>query len=169
MGANDQGVDKARWAAIPRTLCFVTNGNDVLLLKRAAHKRAFPGLYNGVGGHLERNEDPYSGAVREIHEETGLSVSQVQLRGITHIDPRGEVGILLFIFTAVTESREVGICDEGTLEWIPLTRVFDLPLVEDLPTVLPLLFGDAKIGLPFFAHVRYNDADQLIMTFAANV
>jgi len=63
MGAKDQGADATagRWLVIPRTLCFVTHGDDVLLLKRAGHKRVYPGLYNGVGGHLERDEDPLTG------------------------------------------------------------------------------------------------------------
>lgn len=168
MGSSDQGVDKARWRVIPRTLCFVTNGGDVLLLKRAAHKRAFPGRYDGVGGHLERDEDPHTGAIREIREETGLVVSRVRLRGLTHIDPGGDTGILLFVFSAVAESRLVGPCDEGTLAWVPLARVNDFPLVEDLPLLLPRVFGVDKIDLPFFAHVRYNDVDQMVMTFAEN-
>lgn len=168
MGSSDQGVDKGRWKVIPRTLCFVTNNNDVLLLKRAPHRRVFPGRYNGVGGHLERDEDPRSGAIREIREETGLVVSQVQLRGITHIDPGNDPGILLFIFTAISESRTFVPCDEGTLEWVSLRRVDELPLVEDLAFVLPRLFGNEKTDLPFFAHVRYNDVDQMLMTFAEN-
>src|SRR6185295_17080859 len=93
MSASEQGVDKNRWAVIPRTLCFVINGDDVLLLKRAPHKRVFPGRYNGVGGHLERDEDPHAGAIREIREETGLEIGDVSLRGITHVDPGGDTGI----------------------------------------------------------------------------
>src|SRR5262245_60745296 len=149
MGSSDQGVDKARWKVIPRTLCFITNGDDVLLLKRAAHKRAFHGRYNGVGGHLERDEDPYAVAIREIREETGLSVNQVRLKGITHVNPGGDTGILLFVFTGVSESRSVSPGDEGNLEWIPLATVNNYPLVEDLPILLPRLFGIHKIDLPF--------------------
>src|SRR5262249_28052912 len=168
MGSDDQGVDKSRWAVIPRTLCFVTNGDDVLLLKRAPHKRAFPDRYNGVGGHLERDEDPLSGAIREIREETGLLVRDVTLRGIRHVDAGGDTGIVLFVFAAVADSRDLLPCDEGTLEWVPLAGVGDLPLVEDLPLVLPRLFGNfvSDLPLPFFAHVRYNDAEQMIMMFA---
>ena len=168
MGSRDQGVDKVRWAVIPRTLCFVTNGDDILLLKHAVHKKVFPGRYNGVGGHLERGEDPHAGALREVREETGLSVNRMRLRGITHIDPGQAVGILLFVFTATSDSRLLGSSDEGTLEWVPLARVDELPLVEDLPLLFPRLFGVCKIDLPFFAHVRYNDADEMIMTFAEN-
>ncbi|MEL6271862.1 MAG: hypothetical protein AAFR22_18795, partial [Chloroflexota bacterium] len=51
MGAKEQGADatQGRWLVIPRTLCFVLNGDDVLLMKRAAHRRVFPNRYNGAG------------------------------------------------------------------------------------------------------------------------
>ena len=59
MGAKQQGADATqdRWLVIPRTLSFVMNGDDMLLMKRAPHKRVFPNQYNGLGGHIERNED----------------------------------------------------------------------------------------------------------------
>ncbi|PJF37889.1 MAG: hypothetical protein CUN55_19790, partial [Phototrophicales bacterium] len=62
MGANEQGanVTSGRWLTIPRTLCFIFNGDDVLLMKRSPHRRVFPNCYNGVGGHIERDEDPYT-------------------------------------------------------------------------------------------------------------
>ena len=100
MGAKDQGADATagRWLVIPRTLCFVTHGDDVLLLKRASHKRVYPGLYNGVGGHLERDEDPLTGAVREIQEETGLELASVRFYGAIHVDAGASNGILVFVF-----------------------------------------------------------------------
>ncbi len=84
MGSHDQGADATagRWLTIPRTLSFVTHGEEVLLLKRGPHRRVFPNKYNGVGGHLERDEDPLSGAIREIWEETGLEVRRPLLCGV---------------------------------------------------------------------------------------
>ncbi|MHB8624858.1 MAG: NUDIX hydrolase [Aggregatilineales bacterium] len=174
MGAHDQGTDSAttagRWLSVTRTLCFVTHGQDVLLIKRADTRRIFPGRYNGVGGHLERNEDPLTCAIREIQEETGLNVSpaNVRLRGVSHIDAGGPTGIVLFIFTVPVESREGTLteCHEGTLHWIPIDRALKLPLVEDLPIVWPRLFGAAQSETPFFAHVAYDATDRLVMRFA---
>src|SRR3954451_8566451 len=124
MGAKDQGADATtnRWLTIPRTLCFIRNGDDVLLMKRGEHRRIFPGRYNGIGGHLERDEDPLSGALREIREETGLSVANIRLRALYNVDAKQSVGIVLFVFTAEATSRKVHDCEEGSLHWIPITE-----------------------------------------------
>ncbi|HLA43473.1 MAG TPA: NUDIX domain-containing protein [Aggregatilineales bacterium] len=166
MAAKDQGADATHghWTVIPRTLCFVTHGGDVLLLKRAAHKRIFPNKYNGLGGHIERDEDPRSSAIREIKEEAGLDVINVRYRGVINIDAGGTGGIMLLVYTAEATSREVIDSEEGTLEWVALDEVPAQDVVEDLPILLPRLFG--KINAPFSAHVSYDENDQLIFRFA---
>jgi 8-oxo-dGTP diphosphatase len=173
MGAQEQGAVKdERWQVIPRTLCFVTYGDHILLLKRAPHKRVFANHYNGLGGHIERHEDPFHSAVREIREESGLQVVNVQYRGTTHIDAGNEVGIMLFVFTAEATSQTVIDSDEGTLEWLHLPTLLEdiagqntaLLLVEDLPILLPRLYGPATPITPFFARATYDAQDRLQFT-----
>lgn len=168
MGAKQQGADavEGRWLTIPRTLCFVTHGSDVLLLKRGAHKRIYPGQYNGVGGHIERDEDPLSGAVREIMEETGLPVHRVRFRGVMHVDVGHENGIMVFVFSAEALSREFIDSEEGTLEWVPRDQIEGLPLVEDLPVLIPLVLDSAPDHPPFFAHTSYDENDEQLLLFA---
>jgi len=168
MGANQQGADATqdRWLTIPRTLCFVLNGSDVLLMKRAAHKRVFPNQYNGVGGHIERDEDPLTSARREIQEETGLTVNNLQLRAVYNIDAKAFTGIVLFVFTAESQSRDVTANSEGTLHWIPQQDVSQYDLVEDLPIILPRVLAMNKTDSPLFVHVSYDQQDQIQMRFA---
>lgn len=170
MGSYEQGADArdGRWIVIPRTLCLVTNGDDVLLMKRAAHKRVFPNQYNGLGGHIERDEDPLSSARREIQEESGLRVRDVRLRAVYNIDAGKSSGILLFVFTAISDSRDVTENSEGTLHWIPQARLLDLDLVEDLPIILPRVLAMQPDDPPLFIHVSYDDRDQIQMRFADN-
>lgn len=167
MGANEQGADATqnRWLTIPRTLCFVLNGSDVLLMKRAPHKRVFPNQYNGVGGHIERDEDPFTSAKREILEETGLTVDDLQLRAVYNIDAGADTGIVLFVFTAESTSREVIANEEGMLHWIPQSDVTQYDLVEDLPIILPRVLNMNSLS-PYFIHVSYDEHDQIIMRFA---
>lgn len=168
MGSQAQGANaiEQRWLTINRTLILITHGDHVLLMRRALTKRVFPGYYNGVGGHLERDEDPLSCALREVREETGLTVHHVRFRGVYNIDANDATGIILFIFTAEADSREVIPNDEGTLEWVALDAIQDLKLVEDLPLIWPRLFGVHASERPFFAHVSYDSNDQMVMRFA---
>lgn len=168
MGAHEQGANATdgRWLTIPRTLCFVLNGDDVLLMKRGAHKRVFPNRYNGVGGHIERDEDPLTSARREILEETGLYVRDIRLRAVYNIDAGETTGILLLVFTAYSDSRETQNNDEGTLHWIPRDEVMSLDLVEDLPHLLPRILDMPEDAPPLFVHVSYDDHDVIQMRFA---
>jgi 8-oxo-dGTP diphosphatase len=169
MGRDDQGVAKShgRYHVIPRTLCFITHGDDVLLLRGGPHKRLWAGLYNGVGGHLEQEEDVYSAALREIKEETGLTVREVRLRGIVHADAGDPIlGVLFFVFTATAESRQVKPSEEGTLEWVPIAQLPASEMVEDLPTLLPRVLAMAPADPPFFARYSYDENDRLMITFS---
>lgn len=169
MSAKDQGAGatKGRWLTIPRSLSFVFNGEDVLLMKRSPHKRIFPNRYNGVGGHIERDEDIYVSAMREIKEETGLDVERVQLCGIHNIDSGGENGIMVFVFSAWTHERELSYDhDEGTLEWIAINRLDSLDLVEDLPIILSRIVNRRSDLPPYFAHVSYDKNDQIVLKFS---
>ena len=168
MGAKEQGarLTKDRWLTMPRTLSFVMNGGDVLLIKRAADRRVFPNQYNGLGGHIERDEDPCGGALREIEEESGLRAHSIRLRSIHNIDAGGESGILLFVFTAISQTRDLREdCPEGKLEWIARDEVFDLDLVEDLPELLARIFAMKDDQPPMFARVSYDEADKIALRF----
>ena len=168
MGAKDQGATHTtgRWLVIPRTLCFITSGDDILLLKRGAHKRIYPGRYNGVGGHVERDEDPMTGAIREVQEETGLEVTNVRFCGTIHVDAGDDNGILVFVFRAEAAARDFMNSEEGTLEWVSREQINTLPLVEDLPTLSQVIFERPADAPPFFAHSSYDEHDQLMMVFA---
>lgn len=172
MGARQQGAEftRDRWLTLPRTLSFVTNGDDVLLIKRAAHKRVFPNQYNGLGGHIERYEDPFSSALREIKEESGLQARSLTLRSIHNIDAGAETGIILFVFTAISESRVFREdCSEGQLEWIARERIPDLDLVEDLPTLLPMILDMGARDPPIYAHASYDATDSIVLRFRAGL
>jgi 8-oxo-dGTP diphosphatase len=171
MGKEDQGVfaSTRRYHTVPRTLCFITHGNDVLLLKGAPDKRIWANRYNGVGGHVERDEDVCEAALREICEETGWSkndVENLRLRGVINVDAGDpQTGIMLFVFTARANQRQTGASAEGTLEWIPRSRLLDYDLVEDLPVLLPRVLSSPDDAPLFFAHYSYGSNDQLVIRF----
>ncbi len=168
MGAHEQGAEavSGRWLALPRTLVFVLHEDAVLMMKRAPHRRVFPNQYNGLGGHLERGEDPAAGALREIVEESGLRVHSLRLRSLHNIDTGAETGIILFVYTAISEGRALqqdGV--EGQLQWIPRERLGELDLVEDLPQLLPRVLAMGDDDPPLSVHVGYDEADRIVLHF----
>jgi 8-oxo-dGTP diphosphatase len=167
MGLADQKIIANRYRAFPRTLCFVTHGDDVLLLRGAADKRIWPDQYNGVGGHVRADEDVFNAARREIREETGLEVDDLRLRGIINIPVDVEdAGVLLFVFSATAAAREVRASEEGTPEWIGWREIERLDLVEDLPVLLPRVLAMGPDDPPFYALYTYDEDDELVITFS---
>lgn len=162
MPANEQGVtiSRHRYSFIPRALCFVTHKRDVLLLKGAPTKKIWANKYNGLGGHIERNETIHQAALREIAEESGLQLSEVELVGVVNIDPGEGQGIGMFVFRGQAPHRQVIASGEGTLEWVSIADIHRYDLVEDLHQILPLAL---QVHRPFFAHYSYNSDDQLVI------
>ena len=160
MNLNDQGThNNPRYTVIPLTLCFLTHADDVLLLMGAPNKRLWAGRLNGVGGHIEADEDPLSGARREVLEETGLQVDTLSLRAVVHVGGSQAVpGDLLFVYVAAVPTRDVRPGAEGTLAWYPLADVLSENnplrdvLVGNLPYLLPRILGPGWSGELVYAH-----------------
>lgn len=142
-----------RYVVIPRTLCFITCGGRVLLLRRAADRSLWPNRVNGIGGHVEANEDVRSAALREIAEETGLAVVDLRLREVVHIcaDPQ-RPGVMLFIFTARALTDEVRASPEGDLIWVDPQRLDGLDVMADLPALLSRVLAMGDDDPPSFVH-----------------
>jgi 8-oxo-dGTP diphosphatase len=163
MPVADQGVDPKRYTLIPRVLVFLTRGEEVLLLKGAPTKRIWANLYNGIGGHIERGEDVLSAARREMREETSLSITDLRLCGVVTVDTGQNPGIGIFILRGYCPEGELATSHEGTPEWVPISRIKELPLVEDLYTLLPRVLEAKASEPPFSAHFYYDKDDRLII------
>ncbi|MCU0520128.1 MAG: 8-oxo-dGTP diphosphatase [Anaerolineae bacterium] len=143
MRPEDQRSAAGQYTVVARTLIFLTRGSKVLLLKGAPTKRLWAGKYNGIGGHLEPGESPYASALRELGEETGLTVDALALRGLVHVTLPEPPGVVLFVFVGESSAGDPVASDEGTPEWVEQTELAALPLVDDLPALLPrVLVGD---------------------------
>jgi len=163
MPSSDQGVDPARYALIPRTLIFLTQGERVLMLKGAPHKRLWANLYNGIGGHVERGEDILTAARRELFEETGFRVNSLWLCGVVTVDTGENLGIGIFVFKGEITEGEPTSSSEGTLEWVPVSEIQHRPLVEDLHILLPRVLAMKSGDPPFFAHYSYDMDERLVI------
>ena len=151
--------------AYPRTLCFIENGGDLLLLKGAPNKRLWPNQYNGVGGHVEPGEDVLTALRREVQEETGLSIEAAVLRAVITAEEPQKPGVVVFVFTATSPTRQVKASAEGTLQWVPQGWLLSLDLVDDLRLLLPRMLA-LPPGQVLFTHYAYDSKGRVTITFA---
>ena len=136
------------------TLCYVTRGNDVLMLHRVKKKNDInKDKWIGIGGKFEENESPDECLLREAMEETGLMLTSWQCRGIVTFLTETGFGEYMYLFTADGFEGQLKTCDEGDLQWVSRDFINQLPLWEGDPIFLKLLWEDA----PFFLlKLRYE-------------
>lgn len=160
-----QGLNKERYQFIPRVLVFLTRGDDVLLIKRSADRPVFPGLYNGVGGHVERGESVLAAALRETEEESGLRPSALWLCAAVAIDTGDTgTGIAMWVFRGEADGEPTA-SPEGEIGWVPVGRIPELPMVEDIPTLLPKVLAIKRGDPPLWGLYTYDKNGKLTMEF----
>ena len=122
------------------TLCYIEQEGCYLMLHRTAKKQdPNEGKWIGVGGHLEEGESPEECLLREVKEETGLTLLRWKFRGIvTFVSDLWETEYMC-LYTADRFAGELTPCPEGTLRWIPKGEVETLALWEGDRVFLRLL------------------------------
>ena len=134
----DQGVNGRQYVVVPRSLIFLFNSkNEVLLLRGSPTKRLWAGLFNGIGGHIEAGEDILSSANRELREETGITDVELYLCGHIMVDVTSDTGVAIFLFKGYCDRAKLNSSPEGNLAWIALSELEQTQLVEDLHVILP--------------------------------
>ena len=149
------------YCPIASVLGFVLSRDrkQVLMVHRVGRKgdEQF-GKYNGLGGHMERNEDLAAALVREIREESGLECRKLQFRGSvnwTGFGPKGEDWMGYIFLVEEWEGEPATVNEEGPLEWVDIDRLGGLPMWEGDRYFLPLVFdGDPR---PFHGYLPYED------------
>ena len=130
------------------TLCYPEKDGQYLMLHRT-RKQNDPNRdkWIGIGGKFESGESPEDCLLREVLEETGLTLTSYRFRGIvTFVSDVWETEYM-HLFTADGFSGTLRACTEGDLRWIDIREVFSLPLWEGDRIFLKLL----EQNKPFFS------------------
>jgi 8-oxo-dGTP diphosphatase len=122
------------------TLCYIEKDGAYLMLHRVKKEHDInAGKWIGVGGHFLEGESPEECLIREVNEETGLTLTSYRFRGLITFVYGGDVTEYMHLFTADGFSGEQTECDEGVLKWIPKSGIMDLELWEGDRIFLSLL------------------------------
>ena len=166
MPSSEQGVDVKRFSVIPRSLIFLFNNqNQVLLIKGAPQKRLWAGRYNGIGGHIEPGEDILESALRELDEESGVRDVPLWLCGQILVTVNQGQGVAIFVFKGDADGIETRASVEGALEWVDLDGISTKPLVADLFELLPRVAAHSRGEPLIIGKYTYNDKDELEISF----
>ena len=146
------------------TLCYMEKGNQYLMLHRVKKEHDInKDKWIGVGGKFEDKESPEDCLLREVREETGLTLTSWKFRGIiTFVTDRYETEFM-HLYTADGWEGEMIECNEGNLEWLEKKEVFNLKVWEGDKIFFWLMQHDA----PFFSLRMEYVGDELV-SYALN-
>lgn len=145
---------------INTTLCYITRGNEVLMLHRVKKQNDInKDKWIGIGGKFEGEESPDECLLREAKEETGLTLTSWKCRGVvTFLTEKPNEGEFMYLFTCDGFEGSLKQCDEGDLQWISKDFLDQLPKWEGDSIFLKLLWEEA----PFFLLKLRYDGSNLI-------
>ncbi len=151
-------------AARPMTTAFLLNNERCLMMKPSKDRSFKPGIWAGVGGHIEEGEirNPLGSCLREIEEEAGLCESDVEslsLRYIVHRLSSVDSEIRQqYVYFGNARRTDVLQTDEGQLHWIGLSSLLDLETARTTKFIFEHYFdegsatSDVYVGAVFKAH-----------------
>lgn len=113
------------------TLCYVQKEDKTLmLLRNKKEKDIHEGKWNGLGGKFEEGETPEECVIREVKEESGLTIRNPMLKGFITFKGFAKETWRVFVFLANEFEGELIESDEGDLKWIPTDDLLNLNLNE---------------------------------------
>ena len=141
------------------SLCYIERDGCYLMLHRT--KKVNDENHDkwiGVGGKFEEGESPEECMLREVREETGLTLTAWRYRGIVTFVSDEWGGEYMHLFTADGYAGQLKSCDEGELEWVEKQRLLSLPIWEGDKIFLRLLDSEQ----PFFSLKLCYQGERLV-------
>ena len=144
---------------IQSTLCYIERAGQYLMLHRVKKENDLNhDKWVGVGGKFLDKESPEECLLREVKEETGLTLTDYRFRGIVTFVSDQWPTEYMYLYTATGFEGEMIVCDEGDLEWVDHDKITALPIWEGDKLFLQLLAEEA----PFFSLKLEYQGDTLV-------
>lgn len=138
------------------TLCLIHKDNRYLLQDRI--KEDWKG-FTLPGGHIEKGESIADAVIREMKEETGLTIYNPKLCGVKQF-PIDNGRYIVFLFHADEFEGEVIYSQEGAMHWISKDELPSVNTVEDLNELLHVMLDD---NLTEFQYIIKDDEWKIVI------
>ncbi len=125
--------------AVVTVLCMVYDGNKVLLQDRV--KKDWRG-FTFPGGHVEKEESFVEAVIREMREETGLTIIEPKLCGVKQFQTDEDERYIVLLFKTDKFEGTLTSSDEGEMRWIDRESLNDYNLVDDFMELLKVFDSD---------------------------
>ena len=119
-------------------MCLIINGTKVLVQERKDED--WPGI-SFPGGHVETGESFTDAVIREVKEETGLTIHEAQLCGVKDWYSEDTRHVVLFYRTE-KYTGELTHSEEGKVWWAELNDLMSLPLAHDMADMIRVFLED---------------------------
>ena len=142
------------------TLCYIEHDGKYLMLHRTKKENDInKDKWIGVGGHAEEGESPEDCVLREVKEETRLTLTSYKFRGLVTFISNEYENELMCLFTADGYEGEIITCSEGDLEWVDKSIVPTLPTWSGDAIFLKQLMSDDE---RFFSLKLVYEGNELV-------
>lgn len=128
-------------------MCMIYDGNRMLMQDKVGRK------YNGItfpGGHVEPGEAFTDSVIREVYEETGLTIFTPQLCGVKDWVDTDGTRYMVLLYKTDKFSGKLQSSDEGDVFWVDIKHLKDMNLAEDMKSTLKVFFDDDISELYFY-------------------
>ncbi len=150
------------YTVIPRVLAFIEHDDAILFIKRLKKNAFAYQKLNGIGGHIEKGEDPLTAIRREVLEESGLLIDDFTLHAIIFIDIESNQGINVFVFSALYPGGDLQKSDEGDLLWVKKNEIHKRSVIKDIPMLLKMVDESKKDGQIKYLQYIYQEKELTI-------
>ena len=128
-------MKKERIAHLNSTVCYLKKDNKVLMIK---FSKKWGQVFAPPGGKFETGESPLDCIIREYYEETGLTLINPRLQGISYW--KDSVEGIIFVYIAEDFKGDLTASEEGSLEWIRLEDLQNIPQFDQNEKFTQYLF-----------------------------